>query len=235
MRVLKDALNGVKGFVFPNQCIGCGQRLFQYEKNLCRLCWAYLPLIDNQSGGADLLLDRLGGRVDLFQGYAFMKFYKGSLSQKILYKIKYNRGQALAREMGEKFGEHLQRYFKITDNMILAPVPLHPMKRQMRGFNQSEEIAIGISKSLNIPIDNQVLERVQFHISQTQKRKDARWDEIKNDFSSNFEKVQDRDIILVDDVCTSGATIEACANSLKMNQVKSISLLTLAIAGEKYQ
>ncbi|MCO5229883.1 MAG: hypothetical protein M9958_01875 [Chitinophagales bacterium] len=235
MKLLKDAWNGVKGFVFPNQCIGCGYSLFQYEHHICRLCESSLPVVNNLAGGATLLHDRLGGRVELSQAYSYLKFFQGSITQKILYRIKYQGGQSLAREMGEKFGEDLLRYFIKENNMVLVPVPLHPMKLQMRGYNQSEEIANGISKTLNIPVETDVLERVQFHVSQTQKRKDARWEEIKNDFSSKLEKVCNRDIILVDDVCTSGATIEACANSLKLNQVKSINLLTLAIAGEKYQ
>ena len=114
-------------------------------------------------------------------------------------------------------------------------MPLHPHKQQIRGYNQSEKIADGISQVLNIPVALDVLKREKFHISQTKKHKEARWQEIKDDFLTNHSKVRGKDIILVDDICTSGATIEACAKSMENMEVNSLNLLTLAVAGDQYQ
>jgi ComF family protein len=235
MKYLKQSINGLKHFVFPRLCPGCQRSLFRYEKVLCNICWSDLPIIEQSTNQNALLLDRLAGRVDLKQAFSMMRFYQGGIAQKLLHGIKYQGKKNLAIELGKKFGEIIQDNLLFDNSTILVPVPIHPLKLQQRGYNQSEKLAEGLSKSLNIPLQPHAMERIQFHVSQTKKGKEARWEEIKNDFIANNEEVKHRDIILVDDVCTSGATIEACANALRLKSVKSISLLTLAIAGDYYQ
>lgn len=235
MKILRQSVNGIRHLVFANTCPGCQRSLFYYEKNICKICWTNLPLMKITDDSHPILLNRLAGRVNLNQAYAMMRFYQGGISQKLLHAIKYQGAKNLAFELGEKFGNLLEGNLKISKDTILVPVPLHPFKLQIRSFNQSEQIALGISKILNIPVLSNALERQVFHVSQTQKRKEARWEEIKNDFFANDSEVSQRDIILVDDVCTSGATIEACANALNNKNVKSISLLTLSVAGDNYQ
>lgn len=185
--------------------------------------------------GNNLLQTRLAGRVHLEQAYVMMRFYQGGLAQKLLHAIKYQGKQKLGRDLGRYFGKGIASHMKLSEQSLLVPVPLHPFKLQIRGFNQSERIAEGIAEELNVRVSFSAMERTQFHISQTKKGKDARWEEIKDDFIAKSEEVKHRDIILVDDVCTSGATIEACAKALLEKGVKSISLLTLAVAGEHYQ
>lgn len=235
MKYVRQSVNGLKHFIFPRVCPGCQRSLFRYEKALCNICWGNLKTIDINSNQNSLIIDRLAGRVDLKQAFSMMRFYQGGIAQKLLHAIKYHGKDKLAIELGNRFGEILQGNLIFDDTTILVPVPIHPLKLQQRGYNQSEKIAEGISKSINIPMIPHAMERIQFHISQTQKGKEARWEEIKSDFFAKSEKVKDRDIILVDDVCTSGATIEACANALNIEGVKSISLLTIAIAGDYYQ
>lgn len=235
MKYLRQSVNGLKHFVFPRLCPGCQRSLFRYEKVLCNICWSNLPIIEQSTNQNELLLDRLAGRVDLKQAFSMMRFYQGGIAQKLLHGIKYQGKKNLAVELGKKFGEIIQDKILLDNSAILVPVPIHPLKLQQRGYNQCEKLTEGISKALNIPMIPDAMERIQFHISQTKKGKEARWEEIKNDFIANNEEVKHRDIILVDDVCTSGATIEACANALRLKSVKSISLLTLAIAGDYYQ
>jgi ComF family protein len=235
MKYLRQSINGLKHFVFPRLCPGCQRSLFRYEKVLCNICLNDLPIIEQTSNQNSLILDRLAGRVDLKQAFSMMRFYQGGMAQKLLHGIKYQGKKNLAIELGIKFGEIIKENLLFDSSTILVPVPIHPLKLHQRGYNQSEKIAEGLSKSLNIPLEPHAMERIQFHISQTKKGKEARWEEIKNDFIAKSEDVNNRDIILVDDVCTSGATIEACANALSIKKVKSISLLTLAIAGEYYK
>ena len=235
MKYIRQSINGLKHFIFPRLCPGCQRSLFRYEKVLCNICWSNLPIIEQTSNQNALLLDRLAGRVELKQAFSMLRFYQGGISQKLLHGIKYHGKGKLAEELGMKFGELIREHLTFDDATILVPVPIHPLKLQQRGYNQSEKISEGISKALNITLAPHAMERTQFHISQTKKGKEARWEEIKNDFMAKSEEVKHRDIILVDDVCTSGATIEACANALNLKGVKSISLLTIAIAGDYYQ
>ncbi len=235
MKSLKKVYRGFSRLFYPNICPGCHRSMMDWERDLCNICWKKIPYLELQKGKNTLLQNRLAGRVHLHQGYAMMRFYQGGISQKILHAIKYQGKQKLAVNVGEKFGQRLEGILQITAESVLVPVPLHPLKRQMRGFNQSEKIAEGLARSLDISACHDGLDRVKFHTSQTKKGKEARWEQIKDDFVLKNEKIKHRDIILVDDVCTSGATIEACANALKEGDVKSISLLTLAVAGDHYQ
>ncbi len=235
MNIIGRSILGFRQFVFPRNCPGCQRSMMKWEATLCRICWSKLPVTEIQKGKDSLLQARLSGRANLFQAHAMMRFYQGGLAQKLLHAIKYQGKKRLATDLGKKFGEILNGQIEITSSSILVPVPLHPFKLQIRGFNQSEKIAEGISESLGIPVSVHAMERIKFHVSQTKKGKEARWEEIKNDFVAKSEEVRHRDIILVDDVCTSGATIEACAKALLEKGVKSISLLTLAVAGENYQ
>src|SRR5690606_37663541 len=123
----------------------------------------------------------LMGRVNFKQAYTMMRFYKGSLSQQLIHSLKYRNRPNVGIILGRMFGERLQNKFEVSQESILVPVPLHPHKQQIRGYNQSEKIADGISQVLNIPVALDVLKREKFHISQTKKHKEARWQEIKDD------------------------------------------------------
>lgn len=235
MKIFRQSIQGFSKFVFPKACPGCQRSLMKWEQSICRICISQLPLVLPGEDKNNLLQTRLTGRVELEQAYTMMRFYQGGLAQKLLHAIKYQGKQQLARDLGRAFGKSIASHLTVSNQSLLVPVPLHPFKLQIRGFNQSDKIAEGIVEALNIPVSFSAMERIQFHISQTQKGKDARWEEIKDDFIAKNEEVKHRDIILVDDVCTSGATIEACAKALLEKGVKSISLLTLAVAGEHYQ
>ncbi|MCO5247393.1 MAG: hypothetical protein M9887_00365 [Chitinophagales bacterium] len=235
MKFISQTFSGLYSFVYPNTCPGCNRSLTKWEKNICNICLKNLPVIALSNENDSILQTRLMGRVYLTQAYSMMRFYKGSLSQKLIHSLKYRNKPLVGVELGKMFGEQLKPFLQIQENSILVPVPLHPHKYQIRAYNQSEKIAEGLSQTLNIPVVTDALERKGFHVSQTQKHKEARWLEIKNDFIAHKEKVNDRDIILVDDICTSGATIEACAKTMENMNVKSIKLLTLAVAGDHYQ
>ena len=235
MKRIRQAFIGLGRLIYPKPCPSCHRGMMQWEVELCNVCWAKISYIELHAERETLLQERLAGRVNLLQAHAMMRFYQGGMSRQILQAIKYKGKSSLAGKMGKVFGDRLENILTITPDSILVPVPLHPLKMQMRGFNQSEKIADGLGEVLSIPVVADGLERVQFHVSQTKKGKEARWEQIKNDFRAKKEKVSHRDIILVDDVCTSGATIEACAKALQENDIKSISLLTLAVAGDNYR
>ena len=235
MRLLRQTYQGLVRMIFPRPCPGCERSLFAHEKVICQVCQLQLPFVTIGQKEDSLLVQRLAGRVRLETGVAMLRFYKGGLSRKLLHAIKYKGHRELAVALGRLFGERLKEKDLLPAGGILVPVPLHPLKQQIRGFNQSEEIAKGIAEVTGYPVVTIALSRTVFHLSQTQKGREDRWEEIKQDFQALSSQVKGRDIILVDDVCTTGATIEACANTLLEQGAKSISLLTLAVAGDNYQ
>ena len=113
--------------------------------------------------------------------------------------------------------------------MILVPIPLHPSKEKRRGYNQSEEICKGLSHVLNIPIDTTSLVRKKLGDSQTRKSRLARWESLQATFAVTENDLTGKDVILVDDVLTTGATLEVCYRELLKANPKSISVLVLAI------
>lgn len=235
MKLVRESIRGLQRFVFPRNCPCCQVHLMNWEKDICKSCSLKLPTFQDVFQSSEIIQTRLMGRVVMQQAFSLMRFYKGGPAQKILHAIKYNHKSTLAVEMGKRLGQKIKDHIFYDENTFIVSVPLHPFKLQMRGFNQSEKIAEGITAVIPIPILTEALFRSQFHISQTQKGKEARWEEIQNDFYAKMDEVRGRDIILVDDVCTSGSTIEACAKALIEKDVKSISLLTLALAGENYR
>ena len=114
---------------------------------------------------------------------------------------------------------------------IIIPVPLHRKKERKRGYNQSKFIAQGISKVWNVGIENKALVRTKYQTSQTQKTKEQRWKNVQYAFEVNNRKaIECKRILLVDDVITTGATLEACYNKLIENKAESVSIATLALA-----
>jgi ComF family protein len=114
----------------------------------------------------------------------------------------------------------------------LVPVPLHPQKKILRGYNQSELIADGIASTTGMPVNNLALFREVNKTSQTRKSRSERWEEIQHDFIAESNVVKGKNLILVDDVCTTGATVEACALTLLNAGASSVGLLTLAFASD---
>jgi len=162
---------------------------------------------------------------------AFLKFTKEGNSQKLLHELKYRNKYDLARELGKLCGKTLlESGFKSTWDQIV-PVPLHPLKQQRRGYNQSEQFAIGLSTVLEIPVLI-ALERTKFTETQTKKSRLQRLDNVEEVFTISRDLFQKgKSIMLVDDVMTTGATLCACANVLLASGAKNVDLVTIAAGG----
>lgn len=162
---------------------------------------------------------------------AFLKFTKAGNSQKLLHELKYRNKSDLARELGKLYGTILlDSGYKGTWDEIV-PVPLHPLKQQRRGYNQSEQFAIGLSKVLEIPVVI-ALQRTKFTETQTKKSRLQRLDNVEEVFSLSRDlSPGNKSIMLVDDVMTTGATLCACANVLLASGAKKVDLVTIAAGG----
>lgn len=199
---------------YPRLCIGCGDALFRNEKDLCLACLLELPLMRDNDKFDNFIEERFYGRLTIEHATSFLYYEKETVAQEILHEIKYHGNKELGRRLGAMLGAKMVRErFPQVD--ALVPVPLHPNKQKSRGYNQSEWIAKGLSEVLKVPVWTDVLERVVENTTQTKKDASQRWENVKGIFRLvNRRSVDGKHLLLVDDVLTTGATIEACAMPL---------------------
>jgi len=218
--------------IFPRNCTLCGRPLFDSEECLCSICIGLLPITSYHLRATNNdLVDKIKGLTEAGKVMSFLRFTKKGKSQKLLHHLKYGNNPQLARLLGKLYGTILngQEYARNWDSIV--PVPLHPMKQRRRGYNQSEEFGLGLSQSLNIPL-NLMLERTLFTSTQTNKTRLERLENVENVFKHTADStVYDKSVLLIDDVMTTGATLCACGNVLLRNGAKNVDLATIAAGG----
>ncbi|MBC8051508.1 MAG: ComF family protein [Sphingobacteriaceae bacterium] len=213
---------------FPRLCAGCGKNLFKNEEVICTDCVYHLPYTDFHHDHDNAAARQLWGRIPFNHAYAFVYFYKGSRVQNLMHQLKYNNKPEVAFKLGEMYGLKLKGTRPIENLAAIIPVPLHPAKQKKRGYNQSEFFAKGLAQSLDIPVNTDLYRNI-FTDTQTRKSRFVRYENMKNVFVvKNSTGLENKHVLLVDDVITTGATLEACANELlKINGLK-ISIATIA-------
>ncbi len=214
--------------VFPQTCCGCKTSLYAFENQLCRKCEAALPVASYHLRPTDNdLTVKLLGLTEVEKVFAHLRFSKSGLSQKLLHQLKYKNKPQLGEVLGKLYGQRL-----ILDNFdhhwdFVVPVPLHPLKLRSRGYNQSAKFAMGLSHSLDIPL-HEGLQRIKFTQTQTRKSRMERWENVKDVFHFEGKDMVGKNILLVDDVMTTGATLAACANALLSAGSKKVDLAVIA-------
>jgi ComF family protein len=217
--------------LYPQLCVGCSTILIYQEEDFCLHCNNNLPYTKIFSLQNNEIIRRLSSRINLNWAYGHLYFEKESITQNILHDIKYNHNKELALKFGKEIGLHLSSLLEINPSYIIQAVPLHPKKEKIRGFNQSLYLAKGISEILGIPIAKKGLSRIKFRDSQTHKNRSERWTQIQKDFFvEKTDEIMKKNVILVDDIFTTGATTEICSRVLLEAGASSISIITLAIA-----
>lgn len=217
---------------FPDVCPVCEKKMLQNEDGLCLQCIYKLPRTHNFKEQENAVEKLLAGRFPFERIASFCVFSKGGMLQPIIHEVKYNDNQRLGILLGKLFGKDLANSDFITPIDIIVPVPLHPKKYRKRRYNQSELIARGLSEATHIPISTNNLIRVINNPTQTKKSKNQRWDNVKGIFEvKNPMNFQHKHILLVDDVITTGSTLEACADALlRCNDIK----ISIATVGEVF-
>jgi ComF family protein len=221
--------------IYPASCLCCEKELSIGLRNLCDICDVNLRFSYFENFTEASSLDKLfWGRGNLTSTCAFLQFEKDSSTQQILHAIKYKGKKDLAIEMGFRFGERLnQNPAKYGSIEVLIPVPLHPKKKFIRGYNQSECIANGIAEATKTAVNTDFLTKGIHTESQTKKaNRFLRWDNVSDVFHLDESKLKDvKQIALVDDVVTTGSTLEACIQKIHhvLPDIK-ITVLSLAIA-----
>lgn len=213
--------------IFPRTCDLCGRNLFDFESCLCKICIGTLPrTLYHAMPSENDLTQKIKGIANVGMAMSFLRFTKNGQSQKILHCLKYRNKPKLGIQLGELYSNQLNEV-ELTNNWdVIVPVPLHPIKKYRRGYNQSEEFAKGLSHGLQLPIE-EMLERKKFTETQTKKTRIQRMENVDEVFALT-RPTDGRRILLVDDVMTTGATLCSCANVLLANGAKTVDLITIA-------
>lgn len=226
-RVLSDFIN----LFYPNICLVCHDGLARGEEVVCTACLYHIPRTRYWESVDNPVAKIFWGRVNIEDACSYFFFTKGSKYRKLLHQLKYNGRSDIGVKLGEEFGRELYNIPNYSSINAIIPVPLHPKRLKQRGYNQAEMIANGLSKSMKIPVITDVLIRSQYTQTQTKKTREERVKNVSDAFTiTNAEKVANKHILLVDDVVTTGATLEVCANTLLDKTSSKVSIGTLAYA-----
>jgi len=215
---------------YPHNCIGCGSDLIDKESFLCIECFDNLPYTNFVQHANNPLEKKFWGRIALVSAMSLFYFSKESIVQNMIHELKYKGNKKAGHFFGNLIGKSLLNSNRFHPD-VLVPLPLFEKKEKMRGYNQSEILCHGISEIINKPVvKNNVIRKV-FTETQTRKHRLERWKNVENIFQVNFpHQLEGKHILLVDDIITTGATIDACATQiLKIKNVK-LSVASFAMA-----
>ena len=217
--------------LFPRLCVCCGDKLIEQEQWICLHCLHHIPRTNFHLEAENPVARLFYGRVKIEYATSFFFFSKGSNYQSLIHNLKYKGMKELGAEMGKHFGIDLLQSVDFSTVDLICPVPLHPRKEKKRGYNQSWWIASGMAAQMNIPLSDNNLKRVTFTDTQTKKNRFERWQNVEGIFAlTHPEAYAGKHILLVDDVVTTGATIEACAQAIVSRTDARVSIATLATA-----
>lgn len=223
-------LNDFFNLIFPKICFACNGVLLKQEEVICTSCQFSLPKTNYHLDEDNPLTKIFWGRVDVKNVAAYYYFKKGGRVQNLLHQLKYKGAKQVGERIGELYGFDLQKSNWIETVDYIIPVPLHSKKLKKRGYNQSEYFARGLSKSTNKSLETTILYRKKHSETQTKKSRFNRWENVSEIFDvKNTEKLEGKHILLVDDVITTGATLEASVKVLLKVNCR-VSIVTIASA-----
>lgn len=231
MNLQKTYLADFVSLLFPKLCAACRETLVAGEDVLCTDCRFNLPYTNFHSQPDNIVARQFWGKIKVEAAYALFYFTKGGMVQNLMHELKYNGQQQVGNLVGNIAGGQLIQndIFKTVDYII--PVPLHKKRMRKRGYNQSACFAEGLAAKLNTTVEIDNLLRVRATETQTHKSRFARFQNMQEVFMvRNPETLKDKHILLVDDVITTGSTLEACGAKLLEIEGLKLSIATIAYA-----
>lgn len=227
---VRAAFRDALALLFPELCVGCERALVSQEKHLCTYCLYHLPVTGFHLDTNNLAARQLSNRLPLVAVASYLYFSAGSSVQRIIHRIKYQKGFTLAEHLGFLYGMELSKSEAFRSCDLIVPVPLHKKRLRWRGYNQSEYFARGLARALSIDVNTDSFLRADHSKSQTKSKN--RWERFEN-IQGIFQithpaRFEGKHILLVDDVLTTGATLEACCLPLLQISGLRISIATIA-------
>lgn len=215
--------------IFPRCCEACDQSLLGNEELICTACRISLPRIEKHSVHTDTIKFKFITIPEVLSVQSFLLFTKKGKVQKLLHALKYRGNQEVGILLGSMFGQEMMDEKLLPKAELIISVPLHKKKLSKRGYNQSDLLAEGLSKAIGIPWSGTALTRTRFTDTQTGKSKKERQENVSGVFEVKGE-LELKSVIIIDDVLTTGATLEACVEALQMAGCREFHILTIAVA-----
>ncbi len=227
---LTNILIDINNILMPPSCFGCNAHLIRGEQHLCTICRNHLPLTDytfNEENPIDRIFY---GRINIKKASSFLFFVENSTVQHLIHHLKYRNQEQISAFLGEWYGQILKNDSSLNGIDAIIPVPLHPRKFKQRGYNQVAGFAIKLSEHLNCAYHDDLLYKTANTRTQTRKGRIGRWQDNKALYAISDKTIlKNKKVLLVDDVITSGATMEMCAKALSEIEGITIYLTSMAV------
>lgn len=216
---------------FPAVCAGCKTVLMANENVICTACRHEIPLTQQHLNPVNEAFKKFYGRIPVEHVSALLYFHKKGIVQELIHCLKYRGQEDIGTVLGEWYADELKNNSILQTVDAIIPVPLHPRKLKERGYNQVTEFGNALSKSLHIPVNTTILFRQLYSKTQSQKNRLGRTEGIDTIFDVSFSKKDhNQHFLLIDDVITTGATLEVCAKALLKIPGAKISMVCMAVA-----
>lgn len=226
---LKDLGEGIAGLFFPRHCHGCGSDIISKHQLICIRCQYQLPLTHFEQFPNNPVEKIFWGRIPLTAAASYLYFTKNSVLQNLLHELKYRGNREMGIFLGQQMGLAFKNAPQFSQANGLVALPLFPSKERKRGYNQAALICEGFSAATGIPFLPNAITRTAYTETQTHKNRIERWQNMQGKFEvTDAAALENKKIILIDDVVTTGATLEACGiELLKINGLQ-LSIATVA-------
>ena len=225
MKLLKDFFY----LFYPNICANCKEQLLQNEKVICTFCRHDLPLTNFKSYTRNKVSSIFSGRITIEKAYALLFFRKQGITKNLIHDLKYKGNESVGVFFGNWIGEIVVKNKEFSTVDFIVPVPIHAKKKKIRGYNQVTKFGECLSMHLKVPLNEDILIRQSATKTQTLKSRFERFNDLESKFlARNTSIFKEKHILIIDDVITTGATLEACAKELLKTPGIKISILTMA-------
>lgn len=227
-RTFSQLLQGLMALTFPQHCYHCQTSLPMRSEVLCRKCEARLPVTGFENEPENIVFQSFWGRVPINFATSAFHFRQGETLQKLIHLLKYRNHPEVGVYLGRLTGQLIAQSHIISDLDFIIPVPLHHRRYRKRGYNQCDMIAQGMSEKLNIEVVSDLLYRASYNVSQTTKKHYERWQNVEGIFHLvDGQRIKNKKILLLDDIITTGATLEACCVALNEISGVEINIVTV--------